>query len=143
MQLFVETMREHYAFFDLWQIDWEDRVQQFAASINANSTDQQLFETVQRMLHGIDDAHFGYSAVIDGEQKRLEFGKGPTNRRLRELFQQQQEFDDLNAYFNAWYQAYVDSVNDKILKGKGKSAVNNRLRWGWQLATSGISSSLT
>ncbi len=129
--VFVETMREHFAFFELWGVDWEQRVANHASQVDSNTTDAELFEIYAKMLAGIDDAHLGLSAVIDGETRSLEFGKGPTKNRLKALFQQQDAFADLNSYFNSWYQAYLQGIEHQILSGRGQTDAGGRLRWGW------------
>lgn len=129
--LFAETVGENFAFFELWGVDWEQRVAEQRGRVGPATTDAELFEVYAQMLEGIDDAHFGLKTVIDGEPRSLEFGKGPTKRRIRELFEQSGAEGDLNTYFNAWYQDYLRGIDVQVLRNAGHSHADSRLRWGW------------
>ncbi len=131
MQVFQETMQEHYAFFDRWQVDWDERSEEYATQVSLATTDAQLFELQAKMLAGLNDAHLTFSAIVDGEERSAPLRKGPTKEGLREQFARQDQYEDLNSYFNAWFQAYLRAVDERVLNRAGKKAVTNRLRWGW------------
>ncbi len=79
-------MDEHYAFFDLYGVDWEQR-RQFAPRGSEQMTSDELFERFRSALHGINDAHvqlisdefgfwspkeaFGWATVQDFERNEL------------------------------------------------------------------------
>lgn len=128
--LFAQTMGEHYAFFDVRGVDWPARVSKARAELRDSLTEAELFETCAGMVDDIQDAHFGLSATIDGTERRVSPGKGPTKVRIRELFEQQSEVEELNVFFNDWYRSYRKGIEQGLLAGRFTQGDGGTLYWG-------------
>ena len=48
---------DYHAFFDLYHVDWASLYDRYAAQVNPNTTEQQLFSIISEMLEPIDDGH--------------------------------------------------------------------------------------
>jgi hypothetical protein len=61
---FWSMFAENYAFFDLYDIDWDSVYETYRPQVNAETTNTELFEMFQSMLAGIPDAHINLIASI-------------------------------------------------------------------------------
>ena len=51
------TFEDHYAFFKLRNIDWKKTYELYRPTVNANTTDDELFDTFSKMLAPFQDNH--------------------------------------------------------------------------------------
>lgn len=56
-EVFAETVKEHYAFFKLNNINWKDLYQQQREKLNTNSTDAELYQVIEETLEKLNDNH--------------------------------------------------------------------------------------
>lgn len=56
-EMIWHAMNEHYAFFDLYDVDWQDRYATYRPQVTAATTDDALFSVVTEMLTGLEDGH--------------------------------------------------------------------------------------
>ncbi|MEM9930437.1 MAG: S41 family peptidase [Bacteroidota bacterium] len=56
-ELLWNDYREHYANFRVKRIDWEDTYARYRPLLNANSTEEDLYEVLVPMLAELNDAH--------------------------------------------------------------------------------------
>jgi carboxyl-terminal processing protease len=83
------TFEEHYAFFKLRNIDWKKTYQQYRPTVNANTSDDELFEIFSKMLAPFQDNHIN---VIIPSKKQFKSTKPSTfikefpTDSLRQLF---------------------------------------------------------
>ena len=80
---FATFFAEHYAFFDLYDVDWAETVATVRPKIGPKTTDQELFAHMTQMMAPIQDAHVSLSAEIDGAPRRFMANRGRTSTQLR------------------------------------------------------------
>ena len=56
-EIFMETVKEHYAFMDLNGIDWEKLYEAQKAKLNAESSDAELYLNIEETLEKLNDNH--------------------------------------------------------------------------------------
>lgn len=57
--VFWETFNEHYAFFDLYGMDWDALYAEYQPKVSNVSTEAELFAIMTEMLADMDDGHVG------------------------------------------------------------------------------------
>ena len=61
-EVFAETVKEHYAFMDLNEINWSTLYQQQKNKLDVNSTDAELYLVIEEMLEKLNDNHASLAA---------------------------------------------------------------------------------
>ncbi|MEO1627724.1 MAG: S41 family peptidase [Bacteroidota bacterium] len=56
-EVFAQTVKEHYAFFELNQINWEKLYQQQKQRLTRESTDADLYQVLEETLEQLNDNH--------------------------------------------------------------------------------------
>jgi len=56
-KVFAETVKEHYAFFELNQINWEELYAKQMAKLSSNSSDAELYLIIEETLDALNDNH--------------------------------------------------------------------------------------
>ncbi len=130
MAALIETMSEHFAFFAERGMNWPGMAAQATQAINANSTEAQLFAEMSKLLTATNDAHVKLQATIDGDERRLITGRGDTLTALRTAFAAQTKVRVPAAFLANWSTTIRDNVNNQILEGKGRFALNGHGFWG-------------
>lgn len=132
---FATTMAEHYAFFELHNINWSQRVQQARSRLDQGSSDQQLFDTLKGLLGGISDSHLGFRARLGNKTRTytrrtlrdLEPALRPLYQRLSEKQQAKQSF---SKFRQSWVQQQRQRTASQLFGKRLKSASDGKLYWG-------------
>lgn len=66
--IFWQTFAEHYAFFDLHQVDWKSVDKQFRPRVTAATTSKELFAIFRQMIEPLHDAHTVIEAPDIGQE---------------------------------------------------------------------------
>ncbi|MEZ5471561.1 MAG: S41 family peptidase [Marinicella sp.] len=131
LQYFTELMKAHYAYFDLYGVNWSQRVQQALDGLDTELSASKTFEVIKQLMQGIGDAHFFLNAEVDGESMLHVLGRSKTLRpALDKAFSQQQAIKDPRKFRKAWYRQYKSNIENQILKGNYHYAANDALLWG-------------
>lgn len=56
-EVFAETYREHYAFFELNKINWDSLYKTAKTKINSKTTEFELYLIIQEMIESLNDNH--------------------------------------------------------------------------------------
>ena len=56
-EVFAETYKNHYAYFEINKIDWESLYKTSKKKINSNTTEVELYLTMQNIIDSIHDNH--------------------------------------------------------------------------------------
>ena len=127
-QAFVDYFSKHYTFFDLYDVDWESRVENGRQSLARVETEAQLFALFIEMVDGIEDAHLDLDATIDGERFRHTPGEGRTPLYIeRHAGVIGTAADDAASFFNGYWSG---TIRDEILNGEGGASANRRIQYG-------------
>lgn len=70
-EVLAETVKEHYAFFELNGINWEALYEQQKSKLNKNSTDAELYLVIEETLEKLNDNH-AYLEATDEVYEVLE-----------------------------------------------------------------------
>lgn len=81
-EAFASAFSAFYPFFDLYGVDWASRVELERQTISADTTDEELYETLKRLVDGIKDAHVEIIADINGEREIFDANAGKTETAL-------------------------------------------------------------
>lgn len=129
---FWGVMQAHYAFFDLYGVDWAQRRQAFKARIHPDLTEGELFDVLTETMTDLLDGHLTLSAEIDGEPRRFTSTRtrrlGPS---LDEEFKKQRKIKSLVGYHTQWYRNSMKAVRKKVLNKRGQgSLLDGNIVWG-------------
>lgn len=122
---FVQFFAEHYAFFDLYGVDWQTVTTVARQSLTNQSHEGALVETFIGLLSQLKDGHVSISAVIDGDAGRFMANPGRTNTAIEEKLG---NHDNPMAVFGKQY-LKVD-IDQTILKNQGIDILNERIKFG-------------
>lgn len=128
-ELFASTMNDHYAFFDLYRIDWKERVTAARNKLSQDATETDLFRVVGEMLEGLEDAHTRVNAEIDGKAQSIKLGRSKVLLQLRKAFKQQQAIPSFPEFMDAQIERFRNEIETMLDGGKSQTAAN-RLQWG-------------
>ncbi|WP_242908067.1 S41 family peptidase [Actinomadura terrae] len=79
--VFWQSFAENYPFFRQRHVDWAAQRKRYRPMVNAQTTDERLFEILRDMIEPLGDAHTGVFAG-DREFTGLRPGTQPTTREL-------------------------------------------------------------
>ena len=129
---FWGLMDDHYAFFDLYGIDWESRREQYASTVENDMTEAALFEVLTDMLDGLNDGHLGLSGMVGDEEENF----NPSKPRVLEpalaaAFEAQTDIEKRGEFFTQWFFGSLKRFRNHVLdrRGQGKAAGGN-MNWG-------------
>jgi carboxyl-terminal processing protease len=125
--LVAATFTDIYPSFAERGIDWSARAAAAGRGLNDGSTDGELFDNLQDLLAGIEDAHVELHAEIGGKERSLTPGEAGTLLRVR-----------ANTALGAhpgkrereWRRAYHRGIRTTVLGGNSHWAANDCVLWG-------------
>lgn len=126
---FADYFASHYAFFDLYGVDWDASTAQVRKQITPETTDEQLFQILSGLIAPIKDGHVELNGVVGGEDRSFDPGQGKTqsaitakaerrNRPRREISR-----ETLRSYWGT-------GIKEEILGGKGTITGSNFIQYG-------------
>lgn len=126
---FNHYFAEHYAFFDIFDVDWQQHTSAARVSINAQTTDAELFAIFSQLLEPLQDAHINLFAQIDG--KDLDYGPEQSPLAIALAARAQQEGVSIGELQQRLLGAlWQDNISKQILGGKGTTAANGYIKFG-------------
>src|SRR6478609_6584247 len=89
-----KTFRNRYPFFELRNVDWNKQYDTYRPQITSETSDEELFDVLRRMLEPLDDGHVELQANLSGHlklrtftaEKRPAFHREFSSRELKQLF---------------------------------------------------------
>lgn len=64
-EVFWQTFNEHYAFFDLYGVDWDATYMEFRPRVSSDMSDDDLFEVLKAMVTPLRDGHISIESDED------------------------------------------------------------------------------
>ena len=129
---FAEVMESHYAFFELYGVDWATRKNTFRSAISNSMTETELFGVLESMLEGLNDGHLELYGTVDGEDKSYS-GSRPRvlAPALDAAFEAQQDIESKDEYSTQWFFGSLRRFRSHVLdqRGQGRAAGGN-INWG-------------
>lgn len=122
---FVETMKQHYAFFDERGANWDNIVAEHKPEISDTMSDDELWTVLRTMLKPINDGHI---TLREFEKRKYFPGRGKTMMSIVPLALSKGE--NPQAMFEAWYADYIVQIETKLLGKSAQQRANNRVIFG-------------
>lgn len=123
-EVFWNYFQENYAFFELRQVDWDLVYRKYRPRITSQTSPAQLTEILTCILRELNDSH----ALLEVP------GYTVTTRKPHALVRQwQKEFqsDEFLELYPRGIPRLFSALNESVLDGKGMSALNGQVLWGW------------
>jgi len=129
---FASYMKAHYAFFDLYGVDWDNAVQSARAGVSPDMSDAELFAIMSDLLEPLKDGHIDLDAIIDGKAENYKPGRSTVGEALQRMAKREGgDMSDLGDRFLEKH--WVSGIRKRILNGKGKMAANSTIQYGLTL----------
>lgn len=126
---FTNYFAEHYAFFELFGVNWEQRTSAARAQLSDQTSDNELFQLFSKLLEPLQDAHINLYATINGQNEKYGPEQTPVSKVL--LAQAQATNTPVAKLQQALLKSlWEGNVESKILAGKGTSAANGYIKYG-------------
>lgn len=128
-EAFVSYFETHYAFFDLYNVDWASAVAEKRPLVSDDTSDADLFAIMKDLMQPMKDGHLSLSATIDGEKKIY----GPNRGIITDTLSQRAKAEgtDRKRKSDAFLKKYwLEGVGEKILNGGGELAAGFFIQYG-------------
>jgi carboxyl-terminal processing protease len=109
--------------FEDFGVDWKARVAALQRQRSRISDDNALFDALETLLGGIEDAHVELHGTVAGRSRELVPGDGKTLKSVEARL-------NGSSPVRQWRQSYRQGITETILQGKGHEAGNRRVLWG-------------
>lgn len=104
---FIQSFEDYYAFFNEREVPWPERANSLRQKTSANMSEQALFSVLSEAIADIDDGHVMLSS--DTDHFRPVKSRG-ANRVIEEIFEQQTQYSDIQAYANHLSEKYTHTL---------------------------------
>lgn len=128
-EMFASYFAEHYAFLELYGVDWAGSVAAARTHINDDTTDAQLFDILTELIRPIRDGHVSISGSVDGKDKIFRPNRGFVSETLKDIAET--EGSEGKKLGDALLKEYwIKGVGQTILNSKGKLTANDFIQYG-------------
>lgn len=119
-----ETFKDHYAYFELRNVDPEKMYAEYRPRISSKTTEVELFLVLNEMLESFDDGHIGISATgkVEEEAKKL-YDEKNRGQEIKEEVNSKEPVKKLRNY------GVAAKVAENYIPD-GRSVKSGNLRWG-------------
>lgn len=125
--LWLETMKENYAFSHERNMDWDSIDTIYGNKITDETTSEELFQLIGKAVTQTKDHH---TKIIGKDGRMLQYRVTPSAEIVIDSFNNQSIEKDLNHFFNSYFKYNYKNISDTLLLGKGKKVVNDKIEWG-------------
>lgn len=128
-EAFTNYFAEHYAFFELFDVNWQQRTSAARAKITDQTSDSELFDLFSNLLEPLQDAHINLFATINGQDKNY----GPERSPVSDALQAQASATNtpvVELQLALLKSLWEVNIGDKILEGNGNVAANGYIQHG-------------
>jgi carboxyl-terminal processing protease len=128
-EAFAAAFRAHYAFFDLYGVDWPQQVADARSEVTSSTTDEDLFTLFSEMVAPFMDSHLSLEAEIKGRERSINpvttvLGRGAIRlANENDTTKQEIVLAALDRYWN-------EGVAEGILAGQGRETAGGKLQYG-------------
>jgi len=137
------TFNENYAFFKLYDVDWQAQYDKFRPQVTAKTKEDELFEIMSNMLAPLEDAHI--SLLNPDGLKFYSPSKVPKwinkdyIREARKLVikQMKEEAKPSNDFVMILFHDFLRVIKENYLKGDATEVCNGKIFYGKLNPTTG------
>lgn len=128
-EAFAAFFARHYAFFDLYHVDWQAVTDAARKKVRPDMSDAELFQVMAQMMAPLRDGHLELNGRDGRRDLTFEPNVGRTHRALMAAAKRagRSSEKDIDAFHKAFWR---DSVQKRILQGEGEFAGNERIQYG-------------
>ena len=127
--MFADVFATHYAFFDVYGVDWDAAVSRARQRVPAAATDEALFAILSGLLAPLADGHIGLKARIDGTRWLYEPNPGALFEKVQA--DARAAGQSIDAAEDAFRRTYWDThVAGRILQGNGTTTGSGFVQYG-------------
>jgi len=129
-EVFVDTFATHYAFFDLYNVDWDKEVAKARPLVNDDMSYAALFAVMRDLIAPLRDGHITLKGQVGRQRQIFEPNPGGLYEGLTR--QAQIAGTDPEDAIDAFQKAYWnDSIRDTILGGTGTRTGSDFVQYGF------------
>ena len=126
---FSQYMATHYAYFDLYEVNWSERVKQYQHRVSDDLSEAQLFDLFSDMLAPLEDAHLSLQGEVEGKTLKYHPEISPVGKATSKIAQQQGTTKKkIDHYFMEYY--WLHDIRDGILQSDGVMTANDWIQYG-------------
>lgn len=126
---FADIFATHYAFFDVYGVDWPAAVAQARQAVTSETTEAELFAILSALLAPLMDGHIGLEAEIDGARLLFEPNPGALFRRVQAAARADgQSVEDAEDIFRETY--WRSHIQEQVLRGQGTLTGSDFIQYG-------------
>lgn len=128
-EAFAAYFAEHYAFFDLYGVDWAARVAEARPSVTNGMPERELFELMRKLVLPLKDSHLKLEAEIDGQALVHDGNPGRTEAAIDAMAHRRGiDPGEMVGQFRRTF--WFEGIGNTLLEGKGTVAANGRIQYG-------------
>jgi len=126
---FASYMTEHYAFFDLYGVDWDNAVKEARHDISSTTSESELLDIIEALIAPIKDGHLSLQAEVGGKERVLNPGQSSVGNALKRIAEREgASRQKLNNKMMRQY--WMSDVKRDILEGEGKMTADDMIQFG-------------
>lgn len=125
----ADLMATHYAYFDLYGVDWSQQIAIARPHVSASTSDAELFRIISEMLKPLEDGHLSLSAEVDGEERNSAPGKSSVSAALVKQAAEQ-GLDERKHRRSMLGAHWIEGVAKQVLSGQGVLTANDYIQYG-------------
>ena len=129
LETFLDIFATHYAFFDLYGVDWNAQSARARAQVTDTTSDAMLFGVMAEAIAPLQDGHIGLKARINGEKQIFEPNPGALFARIQAQAIAAGENPDTaeKAFRDQFWDQHIAQT---ILRGQGTTAGEGFVQYG-------------
>ncbi|MEJ6396166.1 S41 family peptidase [Gymnodinialimonas sp. 2305UL16-5] len=128
-EAFVGYFDANYPFFELYDVDWSERVNEARQRINADMGECELFDVLDWLIEPLQDGHVSLVATINGDVVVSAPGRARVLQGIRQGAEAARR-DPSEAAREFRRSVWFDSISQDILQGDGHLIGNDRVQYG-------------
>lgn len=125
--LFWQTFREQYAFFEQRGMDWQGIRAMYRPRVNPKMSPDELFNIFKEILQPLNDGHVH---LYLGAGRHFHAGDNIVLKRLREAFESQKRVTEFGNFVGIWASGLKQTVSENLLTGPVRRVANDQIWWG-------------
>lgn len=126
---FASYMASHYAFFDLYDVDWDASIAAARPRVSNDMSEADLYQVFEELLAPIGDGHLTLEAELDGDEAIIKPGLSTVGHALKRIAARDGTSEQkLNNQMMSEY--WMSGIRKGILGGNGKMVANDFIQYG-------------
>jgi len=125
--LFLETLESNYAFSAERNIDWSNTRAKYQPQITDKTNLDSLLQMMGEIVTLTKDQH---TKIIAKDGRQLQYSVTPSAEKVWRSFKAQDQINNVDAYFDLFFETNYRNISDSLLGGEGHKVANGKIEWG-------------